>query len=107
MPIKTTPLYFFAASVLVNASAFAQTPAAPAGSTALCRDGTYSTASERRHACAGHKGIKRWMAKAAPAVQNQSAAVRATGAAPTTGEPSRTPATPARNEAPVQAPSKP
>jgi hypothetical protein len=34
---------------------------APRGATARCRDGTWSTAVNRARACAGHKGIARWL----------------------------------------------
>jgi hypothetical protein len=79
-------------------AAQAQAPAkAPAGSTAQCKDGTYSSVAKRSEACAGHRGVKAWYGAAAAAVQTQSPAVRATGAAPATGEPSRTPATPAQS----------
>jgi hypothetical protein len=73
----------------------AQAPAkAPAGSTAQCKDGTFSHDVRRSDACARHRGVKVWFGPTAAAVQTQSPAVTATGAAPTTGEPSRTPATP-------------
>lgn len=29
--------------------------------TALCRDGTYSTAEHKRGQCSGHGGVKRWI----------------------------------------------
>lgn len=74
----------------------------PEGSTAACKDGSYSEAAMKSMACKGHKGIATWYgaskahsaAVTAPAVQTQSPKVSATGAAPTTGEPSRTPARP-------------
>lgn len=35
--------------------------AAPAGATALCRDGTYSFSRSRRGTCSHHGGVKIWL----------------------------------------------
>lgn len=92
--MRYQPVLLICSSLLCLA-AQAQAPAkAPAGSTAQCKDGTYSSAAKRSEACAKHRGVKTWYGAAAAAVQTQSPAVTATGAAPATGEPSRTPATP-------------
>ena len=46
--------------------AMAQTPAAaPAGSTGMCRDGSYWSGATKKGACHGHKGVQDWYAGAA------------------------------------------
>lgn len=56
----------FVASLLIAVASDAQAPAtAPAGTTALCNDGTYYTGASKQGACRGHQGVKDWYGAAA------------------------------------------
>lgn len=56
------------AGLAFSASGFAQTAApaaAPAGSTGLCKDGSYFSGDTKKGACSKHGGVKDWYGKAA------------------------------------------
>jgi hypothetical protein len=58
---------------------------APAGSTALCKDGSYYSGKSKRGACSGHDGIKDWYgAKDAPAAAPKPAPTPAATTTPAT-----------------------
>lgn len=89
------------AALLASSAAFAQTPAgAPAGSTGLCKDGSYTTNDTKKGACSGHKGVKDWYvatdttAASKPAARASSPAVTNANAMPA-----------AETKAPAKAPS--
>jgi hypothetical protein len=74
----------------------AQAPAAaPAGSTGLCRDGSYWSGATKQGACHGHKGVQDWYGTADAPASASPAAAPAAAPAPAAPAAAAAPAAPA------------
>ena len=92
--LRSTKIFSTLAALLVVAAAVAQTPAgAPAGSTGICRDGSYWTGATKQGACRGHKGVQDWYATSGAPTPNKAAPSSAPATAtPTAAAPAAAPA---------------
>ena len=73
--LRKTGFITLMVGLLFSAASMAQAPAAaPAGSTGLCRDGSYWTGPTKKGACHGHKGVQDWYAAPAAAASGATAA---------------------------------
>jgi hypothetical protein len=52
-----------ALSLFAPAAVDAEPKAMPPEATALCKDGSWSTAQNKKGACSGHDGVKTWFGK--------------------------------------------
>lgn len=107
----TLAMITLTAGLTFSASGFAQTaPAtAPAGTSGMCKDGSYSSGTTKKGACSKHGGVKDWYVKgadASPAAMAAAPAAPAPAAAAAAASPMKTPALPAATAAAGGGPGK-
>ncbi len=87
------------AMLLCSTAALAKAPAsAPAGTTGMCKDGSYTSAASKSGACSGHDGVKKWYG---PAAEANSAAPAASGSTKGSSSSKSTSKSKSKSEAPA------
>ena len=69
--MRTLTAFALGIGLIMATGSYAQ---APAGTTGVCKDGTYTSAATKRGACAGHGGVKEWSAEKAEAAPTTTTA---------------------------------
>lgn len=57
--LRALPALLIACAAVAVANA-APPAGAPAGTTGLCKDGSYTSTASKQGACSGHQGVKEW-----------------------------------------------
>ena len=76
-----------AAIMIALVSMHTATAQAPAGATALCKDGSYYSGEKKQGACRGHQGIKEWYGTTAKSGEDAGKQAKSSAATPSKSAP--------------------